>query len=175
MNFFWVHWPYFKKRQSEHVVHHHICSSLTLCEFLDQKKRKIVISFTPYLRDLVPCEFSFPRTQDCINGEEMLWYYHDLRKITGCICLVSNNALHKMLQVNDTVAGFNVWIPKEAIWKVKSLTRMYSLLWGRNKFILENIWLQNIYEHFLTSAVVQLAVKGFIYALNFFHNRIKFK
>ena len=86
VNFFWVCWRYFKKRQSEHVVHHHIFSSLTLCEFLAKKKGGVVISFPPYLTDLMPCEFSFPRTQDCINGEEISWYYHDLRKITGCIC-----------------------------------------------------------------------------------------
>ena len=100
-----------QKRQSEHVVHHHICSYLTLCEFLakwktkKQQKKRIVISFPPYLTDLVPCEFSFPWTQDCINGEEISWYYRDLRKITGCICLVSNNALHKMLQVMAQLLG----------------------------------------------------------------------
>lgn len=36
------------------------------------KKDSIVISFPPYLTNLVPCEFSFPRTQDCIKGEEIL-------------------------------------------------------------------------------------------------------
>lgn len=61
-----------------------------------KKKKKNVISFPPSLTDLVPCEFSFSITQDCINGE-ILWYYHDFRKITGCICLVSNNALLNML------------------------------------------------------------------------------
>jgi hypothetical protein len=100
-----------KNRQSEHVVHHHICSSLTLCEFLGGGEGR-VISFPPYLPDLVPYVVSFPRTQDCFNGEKNLWYYHDFRKITECVCLVSNNALHKVLQVMAQLLGLLYKYPR---------------------------------------------------------------
>lgn len=111
MNFIWVSWAYFGKLTVWK------CSSppylflpyfvLISGEKRERERGEIVIPFPLYLPCLVPCDFYFPRTQDFINGEEILWYYHDLRNITGCICFVSNNVLHKMLQVM-TVAGFTV-------------------------------------------------------------------
>jgi len=77
VNFGWVSWEYFEKQSlnmwfTTIFVPHLLCVN-------SGKKKKSVTSFPPYLPDLVPCDFYFLRTQDYINGEEILWYYHNLR------------------------------------------------------------------------------------------------
>ena len=42
---------------------------------------------------------SFPKTHDGIKGKKIYWYHHCWSETAGCTCQVSNNAIHKMLQM----------------------------------------------------------------------------
>lgn len=115
---------------------------LSVHNFLAQNKITIIPHiFTHQTQHCVTYFFSQnPRWH---KEKENKWDHHDCSKIMQCTWWVSNNALHKMVQMVVWTLGQPNKVPRRTL-KGKTLIGRQVLLSWRNTFSPENIWVQHI-------------------------------